>query len=53
MIKGLVPLVISGNLSFAFGMLLIGTTDSFYMPAAAVFCSYGYGEPYRHFRRKH
>lgn len=42
--KGLVPLVISGNLSFAFGMLLIGTTDSFYICLlAAVFCSYGYG----------
>lgn len=42
--KGLAPLVILGNLSFALGIFLIGTTDSFGVCLlAAVFCSYGYG----------
>lgn len=42
--KGLTPLVISGNLSFALGIFLIAATDSFAVClAAAVFCAYGYG----------
>lgn len=42
--KGLTPLVISGNLSFAFGIFLIGITNSFAICLlAAVFCAYGYG----------
>lgn len=42
--KGLTPLVISGNLSFALGIFLIAVTDSFAVClAAAVFCAYGYG----------
>ncbi len=42
--KGLAPLVVFGNLSFAFGLFLIGVTDSFAVCLlAAVFCAYGYG----------
>lgn len=42
--KGLAPLVVFGNLSFAFGMMLIAITDSFFIcMLAAVFCAYGYG----------
>ncbi len=42
--KGLAPLVVLGNLSFAFGIFLIGVTDSFGVCLlAAVFCAYGYG----------
>ncbi|MDE5907394.1 MAG: MFS transporter [Lachnospiraceae bacterium] len=42
--RGLAPLVILGNLSFAFGIFLIGITDSFGVCLlAAVFCAYGYG----------
>lgn len=42
--KGLMPLVLSGNLSFALGIFLIAVTDSFAVCLiAAVFCAYGYG----------
>ncbi len=42
--KGLAPLVVFGNLSFALGILLIGVTDSFAVCLlAAVLCAYGYG----------
>ena len=42
--RGVAPLVLFGNLSFAFGILLIAVTDSFPVCLlAAVFCAYGYG----------
>ena len=41
---GLAPLVVFGNLSFIFGLFLLGTTDSFAVCLlSAVFCAYGYG----------
>ena len=41
---GLAPLVVFGNLSFALGLFLLGTTDSFAVCLlSAVFCAYGYG----------
>lgn len=41
---GVAPLVVLGNLSFAFGIFLIAVTNSFYICLlAAVFCAYGYG----------
>ena len=42
--KGLGPLALFGNLSFAFGIFLIAVTDQFWICLlAAVFCGYGYG----------
>lgn len=42
--KGLTPLVLTGNLAFAFGIFLIAVTNSFAVCLlAAVFCAYGYG----------
>ena len=42
--RGLGPLVLFGNLSFALGIFLIATTNLFVVCLlAAVFCAYGYG----------
>lgn len=42
--KGLLPLVVFGNASFALGILMIAFTNRFELCLlAAVFCAYGYG----------
>lgn len=42
--KGLMPIVVLGNLSFAFGIVLIAVSEHFiFCLIAAAFCAYGYG----------